>query len=108
MLRQAADERNVARVCRRFGISRKAFYKWKRRFDELGEAGLADRARTPHRSPRATQRSAVLSYRELDRRAKHMNTLDELARVLRCRNCRKKVALVRVVTDFTRPRTNRH
>ena len=31
VLQQAADTHNVARVCRRFGISRKSFYKWKRR-----------------------------------------------------------------------------
>ena len=54
VLRQAADEGNVARVCRRFGISRKSFYKWKRRHAEHGDAGLGDRARTPRRSPRAT------------------------------------------------------
>ena len=38
VLRQAADEGNVARVCRRFGISRKSFYKWKRRHAEHGGA----------------------------------------------------------------------
>jgi hypothetical protein len=27
VLQQGADEQNVARVCRRFGISRKSFYK---------------------------------------------------------------------------------
>jgi transposase InsO family protein len=59
VLRQAADEQNVARVCRRFGISRKSFYKWKRRHAEHGDAGLCDRARTPQRSPRATPREVV-------------------------------------------------
>ncbi len=59
VLRQAADERNVARVCRRFGISRKSFYKWKRRHAEHGDAGLGDRPRTPHRSPRSTPREVV-------------------------------------------------
>src|SRR5262245_40238751 len=54
VLRQAADAGNVARVCRRFGISRKSFYKWKRRHAEYGDAGLGDRPRTPQRSPRAT------------------------------------------------------
>jgi transposase-like protein len=54
VLRQAADEGNVARVCRRFGISRKSFYKWKRRHAEHGDAGLCDRPRTPHGPPRAT------------------------------------------------------
>ena len=43
--------RQVARTCRHFGSSRTAFYCWKQRFSALGEAGLADRPRTPHRSP---------------------------------------------------------
>lgn len=59
VLRQASDEGNVARVCRRFGISRKSFYKWKRRQAEYGDAGLCDRPRTPHCSPRATARDVV-------------------------------------------------
>jgi transposase InsO family protein len=59
VLQQAAHERNVARVCRRFGISRKSFYKWKRRHAEHGDAGLCDRPRTPQRSPRATAREVV-------------------------------------------------
>jgi len=59
VLRQATDEGNVARVCRRFGISRKSFYKWKRRHAEHGDAGLCDRPRTPLRSPRATAREVV-------------------------------------------------
>ena len=42
----AGEPRQVARTCRHFGISRTAFYRWKRRFDAHGEAGLADR---PHR-----------------------------------------------------------
>ena len=54
VLQQATGEQNVARVCRRFGISRKSFYKWKRRHAEHGDAGLCDRARTPHQSPRAS------------------------------------------------------
>ncbi len=59
VLQQATGEQNVARVCRRFGISRKSFYKWKRRHVEHGDAGLCDRPRTPHRSPRATAREVV-------------------------------------------------
>ena len=35
VLQHAAAEQNVARVCRRFGISRKSFYKWKRRHAEM-------------------------------------------------------------------------
>jgi len=57
----AAQEgpRRVARTCRHFGISRQAFYRWKRRFDALGETGLWDRPRTPLRSPRATPKETV-------------------------------------------------
>ena len=57
--RAGESSRNVARTCRHFGISRTVFYKWKRRFEELGAAGLYDRPRTPHRSPRATPREVV-------------------------------------------------
>lgn len=57
--RAGESSRSVARTCRHFGISRQAFYKWKRRFDELGAAGLYDRPHTPHRSPRATPAAVV-------------------------------------------------
>jgi transposase InsO family protein len=49
----------VSRAPRHFGISRQAFYKWKRRFDEFGAAGLHDRPRAPHRSPRAISPAVV-------------------------------------------------
>jgi transposase-like protein len=64
VLRQAEERaRNVAQTCRHFGISRKTFYKWKRRFADHGEAGLCDRARTPHRSPHATPPEVVSKLR---------------------------------------------
>ena len=50
---------NVARTCRHFGISRKTFYKWRRRFEAHGGGGLADRTRVPHHSPRATPADVV-------------------------------------------------
>jgi transposase InsO family protein len=59
MQRATAGARSVARTCRHFGISRKTFYKWKRRYAEHGAAGLCDRPRTPHRSPRATPKEVV-------------------------------------------------
>src|SRR6187549_2196458 len=59
VLRQAADDGNVARVCRRFGISRKTFYKWKGRHVAHGDTGLCDRPRVPLLSPRATARDVV-------------------------------------------------
>src|SRR6188768_408629 len=60
VLRRASEySRNVARTCRHFGLSRQAFYKWKKRYEEFGEAGLGDRARAPQRSPRATPPEVV-------------------------------------------------
>ena len=45
---------NVSELCRRFGISRKTGNKWLARYRAEGMAGLADRSRRPHRSPRRT------------------------------------------------------
>lgn len=60
LLRRASEApRNVARTCRHFGLSRRAFYKWKRRYEAYGAAGLCDRPRTPHCSPRATPPEVV-------------------------------------------------
>ena len=54
LLQAAGDAGNVARTCRHFAISRKTFYKWRQRYHEHGDIGLADRARAPRHSPRAT------------------------------------------------------
>jgi putative transposase len=51
LLEAEASTRHVARTCRRFGISRRTFYKWRKRYKELGQAGLCDRPRRPKRSP---------------------------------------------------------
>ena len=60
LLATARDEtRTVARTCRHFGISRQAFYKWKKRYDADGDAGLCDRSRAPRRSPNATATEVV-------------------------------------------------
>ena len=60
ILKHAEEEpRYVAQTCRYFGISRTAFYRWKKRYEEHGVAGLADRSRAPQRSPRATSPAVV-------------------------------------------------
>ena len=60
MLQYATERsRNVARTCRHFGISRRAFYKWKQRQAVDGDAGLCDRPRAPQRSPHATPPEVV-------------------------------------------------
>ena len=50
---------SVAQTCRHFGLSRKSFYKWKKRLEEHGDAGLADRPRRPLHCPWATPPEAV-------------------------------------------------
>jgi len=59
ILQYATEVENVARACRRFGISRPSFYKWQQRYEKHGEAGLCDRPRRPHRSPRETPPEVV-------------------------------------------------
>jgi len=64
-----AQQRGVCfqALCRRFGVSRKTGYKWKRRFVASGRAGLADRSRRPHGSPRLSSRQVtadVLALRQ--------------------------------------------
>ncbi len=49
----------VSRACRHFGISRKTFYKWKKRWEEHGDAGLADQWQVPRRLPNATPPEVV-------------------------------------------------
>ena len=58
---------NRARLCARFGISRKTGYKWLARYRREGEPGLADRSRRPQNSPGETPPAlvaAVLRLRE--------------------------------------------
>jgi transposase InsO family protein len=45
---------DVAAFCRAQRISRKTFYKWRRRFLEQGIDGLTERTRRPSRSPKVT------------------------------------------------------
>jgi transposase InsO family protein len=51
-LEQALREgANIRALCREFGITPRTGYKWLRRYQEEGEAGLYDRSRRPKRSP---------------------------------------------------------
>lgn len=48
---------NAQSVCNRFGISRKTFYKWLKRYQDSNgnSTSLSDRSRRPHHFPRATR-----------------------------------------------------
>jgi transposase InsO family protein len=48
---------NITELCNGFEISRKTGYKWIKRFLEEGDAGLQDRSRQPHGSPKKTARA---------------------------------------------------
>jgi len=42
---------NIRELCRRYGVQPCIGSKWLRRYEEQGEAGLADRSRRPEHSP---------------------------------------------------------
>jgi transposase InsO family protein len=50
---------NVSRTCRYYGITRAAYYKWLRRYEELGLEGLRDRSSRPLVSPNETKAEVV-------------------------------------------------
>lgn len=47
---------NVAQTCRYYGITRPTYYRWYNRYLKDGEAGLKDRSKRPHVSPRSTKK----------------------------------------------------
>jgi transposase InsO family protein len=49
----------VARAAERFQVSRTTAHRWAQRYQEQGEAGMADRSSRPHRSPRRTPAPVV-------------------------------------------------
>jgi transposase InsO family protein len=51
MVEMRAGDESVAEICRVYGVSRKTAYKWLRRYEEEGEAGLEDRSRAPVHQP---------------------------------------------------------
>ena len=65
-----AQAGEFAGLCRRYGISRKTGYKWRRRYREAGNLGaLQERSRRPHRSPRRIGRELeerILELRQPD------------------------------------------
>jgi transposase InsO family protein len=58
---------NVSKLCREYHISRKTGYKWLKRYERDGVAGLEDQSRRPKRSPRqvsATQEARIVAERQ--------------------------------------------
>jgi transposase InsO family protein len=64
-----ADEYSLAELCRQSGISRQTAYKWLHRYEEEGEAGLAERSRAPKHCPHRVEER--IGERIVACRAKH-------------------------------------
>lgn len=61
----------LAELCDRFGITRPTAYKWLARYEELGEEGLEELSRAPHRCPHRVERSLeqkILAMRKRERK----------------------------------------
>lgn len=79
-----AHERNAALTCRRFGISRQTFYRWKRRYRPRDLTSLESRSHRPRRLRRPTW-SPELSQAVLQLREQYPRWgKDKLAVLLRC------------------------
>ena len=63
-----ANVGSFSELCRRYGISRKAGYKWLERWITEGPEGLQDRRSRPHRSPLATPPEVVEAILEVRRK----------------------------------------
>lgn len=59
---------NMSALCRRFEISRKTGYKWLRRYEAEGVAGLQERSRRPNHSPNRTPEAMEAVVCELRRK----------------------------------------
>lgn len=73
--------KNASRTCRHFGISRKTFYQWKRRYDPHRLESLEEASRRPHRT-RQWQVSRIQEFRILALRRKHIRYGKEKIAVL--------------------------
>ena len=86
--------RNVARTCRRFGISRQTFYRWKRRFDRHDLSTLEERSHRP-RSVRQPTWAPELAERVLSLRQQYPRWgKDKLVVLLAREKCRVSTSMV--------------
>src|SRR5258706_15259687 len=72
---------SMAELCRRHRISRPVAYKWLRRFEGEGRAGLADHSRRPVHSPKATAAELVQALCTLRERRPHWGAKKLLAKL---------------------------
>jgi len=70
-------------LCERYGISRDTGHRWKRRYDEVGPAGLEDRSRAPHHHGQATEPGLCARLIALRRQRPHWGARKLLATLAR-------------------------
>ena len=75
--------RGVRLTCRHFGISSSTFYKWLRRYQRLGPAGLEERSRRPRRVRQPTWGHALVEAVQRLRERHPRWGKDKLASLLR-------------------------
>jgi len=94
-------QQSMSRLCRLFKVSRRTGYKWKARFERYGRAGLRDRPRRPHHSPRQISREWLRRIRRLRRRHRSWGSR-KLAARLRRKHRRQRVPSARVIDKWLR------
>ena len=96
-----AHGRHAALTCRYFGISREAFYRWKRRYDPQDLATLEDRSHRPHRRRRPTWTAAQAERVRRWREQYPRWGKDKLAVLLRREGWQVSVSMVgRILTSL--------
>jgi len=122
-----ADSVSMTELCRRFGISRKTGYKWRRRFANEGSAALVDQPRPRNRTVNQTEariETVVVALRrqhptwgprklhrrllDLGRPAESLPGVSTFARILRRRGCITPPATTahQPLQRFSRPEPN--
>ena len=94
-------QESMSQLCRRFGMSRKRGYKWKRRFEREGQRGLRDRSRRPRHSPRQLAGEWVCRIRQLRRRHRSWGSKKLQARLCQQYHA-QKMPSVRTVANWLR------
>ncbi|MCK4909931.1 MAG: helix-turn-helix domain-containing protein, partial [Planctomycetes bacterium] len=79
VLKKAERLGNVSKACRRSGIDRNSFYKYKKRHKKHGLKGLKNLSCTPHSHPRATPPEIVKKILDLSSRNPNLRCVDILS-----------------------------
>lgn len=80
--------RSMTELFEAYGVSRPTGYKWVERYATGGPAGLVERSRRPHHSPRATPADIVERLRKAREHFPHEGGGKLVARLRRCRRPR--------------------